>query len=118
MTETSSLFLCHLEDLPEYGTRGFTLEQQEIFVIRQAAQLWIYLNRCPHTGVALNWVPHQFLDLEGQYIQCATHGALFRFHDGLCLAGPCPGTRLEPIPFKLIGNKLYLTDTEKMPTYS
>jgi nitrite reductase/ring-hydroxylating ferredoxin subunit len=63
--------------------------------------------------VTLNWMPDQFLDLEGRYIQCATHGALFRFEDGLCLAGPCPGKRLEPVPFNLVGSKIYITTSGK-----
>jgi nitrite reductase/ring-hydroxylating ferredoxin subunit len=29
---------------------------------------------------------------------CSTHGALFRVEDGVCLAGPCQGDRLEPYP--------------------
>ncbi|WP_041354591.1 Rieske (2Fe-2S) protein [Nitrosococcus halophilus] len=114
MTRTSAMFLCHLEELPEYGTRGFAIGQQEIFVIRQATQIWAYMNRCPHTGVTLNWVPDQFLDWEGRYVQCATHGALFRFEDGLCLAGPCPGTHLEPVPLSLIGGEIYLTNPGKI----
>lgn len=114
MSQSSPLFLCHLEDLPEYGSRGFTVGQREIFLIRQANQIRAYVNRCPHTGVTLNWMPDQFLDWEGQYIQCATHGALFRIEDGLCLAGPCPGSRLEPVSFNLKGTEIYLTAPEKI----
>lgn len=29
---------------------------------------------------------------------CATHGAIFRVEDGVCLAGPCQGDQLEPWP--------------------
>lgn len=108
------VFLCSLTALPEYGTRGFTLGQQEIFLVRQAAQVWAYVNRCPHTGVTLNWLPNQFLDLEERYIQCATHGALFRPEDGLCLAGPCLGSRLEPVPLTLIDNEIYIADPERL----
>lgn len=104
------MFLCYLQDLPKYGARGFTVSQQEIFVIRQAAQIWAYVNRCPHLGVTLNWMPNQFLDLEGRHIQCTTHGALFRFEDGLCLAGPCHGKHLEPVPVDLVGDEIYTTD--------
>jgi len=47
---------------------------------------------------ALNWVPDQFLDLTGDYIQCATHDALFRIADGVCVYGPSAGDRLTPLP--------------------
>jgi hypothetical protein len=75
------MFLCYLEDLPKYGTHSFTASQQEVFVVRQATQIWAYVSHYPHMGVGviLNWMPDQFLDLEGRYIQYATHGALFRF---------------------------------------
>jgi nitrite reductase/ring-hydroxylating ferredoxin subunit len=106
--ETFPVFLCRLENLPEYGTRGFSVDNQQIFVIRQATRLRAYINRCPHTGVTLNWLPDQFLDLEGRYIQCATHGALFRIEDGRCMAGPCPGAYLEPVPLTLVEGKIYV----------
>jgi nitrite reductase/ring-hydroxylating ferredoxin subunit len=110
--ETDAVFLCHLDTVPSYGTRGFTVGQQEIFVVRQAAEIRAYINRCPHTGVTLNWLPHQFLDLEERYIQCATHGALFRIENGQCIAGPCLGAFLEPVPLTLIGDNIYMINCD------
>ncbi|BAW79610.1 Rieske (2Fe-2S) domain-containing protein [Candidatus Nitrosoglobus terrae] len=100
------MFLCDLDDLPKHGTREFTLNRQDLFMLRQNDQIWAYLNYCPHMGITLNWVVDQFLDTSGQYIQCANHGALFRFEDGLCIAGPCIGQYLKPISYKLIDNKI------------
>ncbi len=42
---------------------------------------------------------HDFLDMDGALIQCSTHGALFEIESGHCLAGPCQGDRLTPVPF-------------------
>lgn len=65
-----------------------------------------YANCCPHRGVELNWNPGQFLNAEGTFIQCATHGALFKVSDGRCIAGPCLGEFLEPIEARLNGNAI------------
>jgi nitrite reductase/ring-hydroxylating ferredoxin subunit len=60
--------------------------------------VYAYVNRCPHTGSPLDWVEHEFLSLDKRHIQCATHAALFRLADGLCVAGPCTGSSLTAIP--------------------
>jgi nitrite reductase/ring-hydroxylating ferredoxin subunit len=70
-------------------------ERVPCFVLRQGESLYGYVNSCPHTGVALNWQPGQFLDITGELIQCAMHGALFRIEDGVCLRGPCVGRSLQ-----------------------
>ena len=36
-----------------------------------------YLNRCPHAGRQLNFLPDRFLTPDGELIQCLQHGALF-----------------------------------------
>jgi nitrite reductase/ring-hydroxylating ferredoxin subunit len=77
-------------------------------VIRKNETLYAYRNRCPHTGVNLNWLPDQFLDLNGEYIQCAMHGALFRIDDGYCVYGPCAGASLEKLPLQCEQGKVYL----------
>ena len=53
-----------------------------------------YLNICPHLGVELNWMPGRFMDSDNLFIQCSTHGALFKPGDGECIAGPCQGDAL------------------------
>ncbi|MCG7985298.1 MAG: Rieske (2Fe-2S) protein [Candidatus Thiodiazotropha lotti] len=94
--------LCRFDELEDPGSRGFSVELeggvQEILVVRKGGRVYGYLNRCPHTGINLEWQPDQFLDLSQSYIQCVTHGALFRVEDGLCLRGPCAGDALSPIP--------------------
>ena len=73
----------------------------ELFVINDNGQFHAYKNQCPHTGVNLNWMPNQFLDIDNTFIQCSTHGALFHIHDGYCVRGPCAGASLTALPLKI-----------------
>ena len=94
--------LCTLHDLPDNAGRGFVVgadaARQEIFLIRRGSTVYGYRNVCPHKGTNLDWSPDEFVDESGQYIQCATHGALFVVEDGLCVQGPCLGASLQPVP--------------------
>ena len=100
--------LCALDDIPDQHAKGFTLEIEgnkfEFFIVRKGEQVYGYINRCPHTGVNLDWQTDQFLDLTGYQIQCSTHGAIFRIRDGYCVYGPCMGRYLTSIKL-LIKNK-------------
>lgn len=114
MNDTSSQgsLLCRLGELPDPGSRGVTVEQggrlHEVFVVRRGGQVFCYLNSCPHTGSPLDWMPDRFLSLDQRYIQCATHAALFRIEDGLCIAGPCSGDALTPLPVIVKGDRVML----------
>lgn len=94
--------LCALSDLPDPGSRGFTVETAEgtleLFVVRRAGLLRAYVNSCPHTGATLEWLPDAFLDATGELIQCGLHGALFLIDTGECVHGPCLGRFLTPLP--------------------
>lgn len=92
--------------------RGFSVTTAdgvlEVIVVKQGGDLAVYENACPHTGVVLNWLPDQFLDVEGELLQCATHGALFDPLGGTCLRGPCAGQALRRLRSRLIDGVLYL----------
>ena len=109
---THSPALCALHDLPDPGSRGFCVDTPsgplDLFLVRQGARVHAYLNRCPHTGAPLDWVPDRFLSLDGEHIQCATHDARFRIADGLCVAGPCSGDRLQPLALRVEAGQVYL----------
>jgi len=93
--------ICHLHDLADPDSRGFSCLHHDTtiegFVVRQGDRVTAYVNSCPHTGVTLNWSPDQFLDVEGKFIQCSLHGALFRLNDGFCVHGPCVGQSLQSL---------------------
>jgi nitrite reductase/ring-hydroxylating ferredoxin subunit len=107
MYEDAGIPVCRLEEIPDGGSRGFTLRladgPHEIFLVRSVDRVYAYQNRCPHTGAPLDWVPDRFLSLDGRHIQCATHAALFRIEDGACLAGPCNGQGLASVPVNISG---------------
>ena len=103
------LYLCQCDDIPEGGAKGFVINGQPVFAVRRFGDVFVYRNRCPHLGIELEWLADQFLDSEGELIQCATHGALFTIDTGLCVAGPCTGEALEAVAFTQQQGAIYLT---------
>jgi len=93
--------VCEIDEIDVGGSLGFSIAtkrgQEDIFLLRTAQSVLAYRNSCPHTGGPLDWVPNQFLNLDGDLIQCATHAALFRIGDGMCVRGPCAGQRLQAL---------------------
>ncbi len=106
--------LCTLNELPEGTSRGFSVKTacgyEELFLVRKNGRVRGYRNSCPHTGAPLDWVPDRFLNLDGDLIQCATHDALFRIEDGICVAGPCVGKALTPLSVETRGDMIVLLD--------
>jgi nitrite reductase/ring-hydroxylating ferredoxin subunit len=95
--------VCRLSDLEEYGARAFTIGSGDWplrgFVVRAAGgEVRGYVNHCPHAGHPLNLRPHRFLTPDGTLILCSSHGALFEKQTGYCVAGPCAGSSLRPVP--------------------
>lgn len=90
-------FLCTGGELAEASSRGFEVDGLKLLTVRRAGQVFVYINRCPHRGVGLEWTPDQFLDPSNSLIKCATHGALFLIEDGECVAGPCAGQFLTSV---------------------
>ena len=105
--------ICRLEDIGDPGSRGMTVnlagQLQDIFIVRQGERVYGYLNRCPHTGAPLDWMPDRFLDLDEKHIQCAMHAALFRIEDGYCVSGPCAGASLTPLAAETRAGELFIT---------
>ena len=69
-----------------------------------------YLNVCPHVGRRLDWAPGQFLVSAEKLLVCAAHGASFEMAKGECLAGPCRGESLLPVPIRVEGDYIYLEE--------
>ena len=112
----SRTVICRLDELGDPDSRGMTVthggQLHDVFVVRQGERVFGYRNSCPHTGGPLDWVPDRFLNLDKDYIQCATHDALFRLHDGACVAGPCKGDSLAAVPVIIeAGDVVVLMDT-------
>lgn len=100
--------LCHIDELDNDSSRGFTVREQAIFAVKKYGQVYAYHNRCPHLGVPLEWLPDRFLDADAALIQCSTHGALFVIESGECVAGPCSGQSLQPLPVEITDNEIFV----------
>lgn len=80
----------------------------ELFLVRKDQAVYAYQNSCPHTGSQLDWLPHQFLDIDSEFIQCATHAALFQIETGQCVSGPCAGERLTALKIVIEDEAVWL----------
>ena len=102
MTENDSqaIPLCNSADLQEGGLAvpfdvvygGQTLRA---FAVRFEGQPHAYLNRCTHVAMELDWQPNRFFDDTGQWLLCASHGAVYAPDTGEGVAGPCQGGLLK-----------------------
>lgn len=108
-----TLEVCRLDEIEPGTSRGFSLAGEagviDLFLVRMADEVYAYLNSCPHTGGPLDWVPDQFLNLEGDLIQCATHDALFQIETGSCIRGPCAGQSLTALPVSVTSGRVSVT---------
>lgn len=102
--------LCRLDELPKDGAKGFLFGQDvrrfDMFVVWRDGKLTAYVNDCPHAHTPLDYMPDRFFNLEKSHLLCGTHGALFRIDDGQCVAGPCRGRRLTPVPVHFDGDMI------------
>tara|TARA_A100001037_G_C15125441_1_gene625919 strand:- start:456 stop:713 length:258 start_codon:yes stop_codon:yes gene_type:complete len=81
-----------------------------MFVVRRGEDVFGYVNICPHARTPLDWTPDQFLTRDKTNLLCATHGAQFRIEDGFCVAGPCPGASLIPVPIAISDGDVVISD--------
>jgi nitrite reductase/ring-hydroxylating ferredoxin subunit len=106
--------ICRVSDLEEHGARAFTIGSGDWplrgFVVRAGEAVRGYINHCPHAGHPLNLRPHKFLTPDGTLILCASHGALFEKPTGYCVAGPCAGQSLRPVPLTVADGFIMLAE--------
>jgi len=106
--------LCRLADLEATGCREFRLGSGDWpmrgFVVRAGEQVRAYVNRCAHLSYPLNYLQDRFLTHDDSMILCYVHGAIFEKSSGYCVAGPCSGLSLAPVPINVIGDCVLLAD--------
>jgi nitrite reductase/ring-hydroxylating ferredoxin subunit len=94
--------LCRLEEIADGGTKGFVLGEGDWplrgLIVRDGEGAHGYVNRCPHAGHRLGFLPDRFLTPDGKLILCMSHGAMFDKRSGRCVAGPCVGESLQRLP--------------------
>ena len=107
--------VCRLSELDGGGARGFTIGGAAWplrgLVVRVGDRVYGYLNRCPHAGHPLDLRPQQLLTPDGTLILCSSHGALFEKASGYCVAGPCAGRSLSPVPLQVRCGFVMLADS-------
>ena len=58
--------LCSITDISDPGSKAFQIDNNgqalDIFVVHKDGLFYGFINRCPHTGVNLEWLEDQFLD--------------------------------------------------------
>jgi nitrite reductase/ring-hydroxylating ferredoxin subunit len=107
--------LCRVDELADGSSMAFPPADGGfggLFAVRQADQVFVYVNSCPHIGTPLDWVRHRFLSADGSRIICATHGAEFRISDGVCIRGPCRGDALEPVLSHINDGVIFVTEAD------
>ena len=107
---------CVAADLPPGRTKKFRLEgatrRVNGFVVNHDGEFAAFVNRCPHVGTPLDLWDNEFLSEDARLIVCATHGAVFEPRTGRCLAGPCAGDALTPLPVRREGDELIVESPE------
>ncbi len=103
--------LCALTDLADGDAIGIDDPNDPwapgTIVVRQGDRAFAYVNDCPHAHLPLDVIEGRFLTRERSALLCANHGARFRIEDGACLAGPCRGARLTPVPIVIEKGEIF-----------
>jgi nitrite reductase/ring-hydroxylating ferredoxin subunit len=110
--------LAAVDDIPRKGLR-FTFKdgpfEDEGILLRVADdEVRAYRNECRHLPMPLDdRDPKEIWDPSGRYLVCSSHGARYRPEDGLCVAGPCEGSHLKPLPIQVVDGEVFL-DIDKL----
>jgi len=109
--------LCRFDAIGDGTSKEVPLDdgRTSLCLVRKNETIYAYVNSCPHTGSPLNWTGDQFLTRDGDMIQCALHGALFRIADGLCVWGPCLHRRLTAVATVIHDGDILLAGEEGSP---
>ena len=91
-----------LGELEHGTTKKFTMRRGgrdfEALLVNYQGNHFAYVNRCPHTGITLDWVNNQFFSSDNRYIMCATHGAVSNRHRESVSGGPAWACRCKACP--------------------
>jgi len=97
-----------LQQLSDNSSLSLQREGRELLLVRSGGTYYLYENRCPHADASLDPMGGSVCSEDGTLLSCQRHAAQFLAHTGECVAGPCLGEYLQPVPFTLIGGELYL----------
>jgi nitrite reductase/ring-hydroxylating ferredoxin subunit len=104
--------LAALDEIPARGLL-FTFSDGPFestgILVRGDAGVRAWRNQCRHLAVRLDRdTPGALFDRDGALLVCQYHGALYRPDDGVCVAGPCVGSRLRELPVTVLDGQVWL----------
>ena len=113
LSEAGARVICTSGELVDGGDGvRFEIERNgetvPAFTVRHGGRVYAYLNRCAHIAMELDWKPGKFLDAEGEYLICSTHGALYAPESGACRGGPCRGAGLTRLDVFEADGRVYM----------
>ena len=112
---TNAKLLCQSDSLI-VGGRGARFEVTDrtrtytAFAVRSIDGVASFINQCAHMALELDWSLGEFFDADGQYLVCATHGALYDPKTGACIGGACRGRPLQALNTIESDGYIYLED--------
>lgn len=110
-SKTNRKLVASVGEIEHGQSKKFTLRRGqrdlEALIINYEGAHFAYINRCPHTGITLDWVNNQFFSSDNRYLMCATHGAVFEPPSGECVWGPCFGLSLQNVPLEIEADQIF-----------
>jgi len=98
----------HIDQFDDNATSSLSADFRQLLLVKRNGELFIYENSCPHTRESLDPMGGSIADDAALLITCQRHAAEFLSHTGECVAGPCQGDALTPVPFTLSNGDIYL----------
>jgi nitrite reductase/ring-hydroxylating ferredoxin subunit len=109
------LRIASVDDVPEGGLlftyRVGPFEESGILLLVGGMPV-AWKNLCRHLAVRLDCERRGEITAPGSpHLVCQQHGARYDPASGECVAGPCRGSRLRPLPVRLEGGIVFLETT-------
>ncbi|HVN84067.1 MAG TPA: Rieske 2Fe-2S domain-containing protein [Candidatus Binatia bacterium] len=107
---SAAITVARVDELAPGQSKKFYLSRDgyevECFVVNYQGVLHAWVNRCRHVPMTMDWIENQFFTEDGQFIQCATHGACYVPDTGECVSGPPIGKQLIRVPIEIAGTEV------------
>ena len=106
-----------IEDVPNHGAIVIDIwpngELISIILARKNAEVYGYINRCPHAGWPLENFNGSFIFTPNFDLVCAAHGAIFDVTNGHCLGGPGQSRPLQKYPITIKDGLIIIGEDKK-----
>lgn len=107
--------LCTLDQVPAGSVYAVTVTAPSgplgVLLVHDESGPVAFANVCPHQGRSLDFAPGEVLMTPQGQLVCPHHGASFDLPSGRCVAGPCEGDALRPLPIEVRDGVIWLRDS-------